>query len=146
MHQPAAAHAAQATQPVVQATPPRPQPSSTPSTAAKPSFEVVQEFKANYYKYRIKKEQDGLMKLQKYDVDSKSPIVDGKYSGHLWYTKETFTSYKEIGRDADGVYFKITDTTGKTRHINQDGVGLSQKKKQQLGLGGTSKGYGGPSV
>lgn len=109
-------------------------PAPTPKPAAKPSFEVVQTFKANYYQYRIKKEQDGLMKLQKLDVDKKSPVVDGKYTGKVWYTKEKFTSYKEVGHDADGVYFKIQDTAGKTRYINQNGIDLSQKKKQQLGL------------
>lgn len=112
----------------------------TPPPAAKPSFEVVLEFKANYYKYRIKKEQDGLLRLQKYEVDKKSPVVDGKYTGHCWRTKETFTSYKEVGHDADGKYFKIKDTADKTRYINQDGVDLSQKKKQQLGI--VSKGLG----
>ncbi|MDY6463763.1 MAG: relaxase/mobilization nuclease domain-containing protein [Bacteroidales bacterium] len=116
----------------------------TPPPAAKPSFEVVLEFKANYYKYRIKKEQDGLLRLQKYVVDETSPVVDGKYTGHCWRTKEKFTSYKEVGHDADGKYFKIKDTADKTRYINQDGNSLSAKKLKSLGLG-NGKGMGGRS-
>lgn len=110
----------------------------TPPPAAK-TYEIVLEFKCNY-KYRIKKEQDGLMKLQKLDWDKKSPIVDGKHTGRLWYTKEKFTSYKEVGHDNDGVYFKIKDTDGKTRYINQNGIDISQKKKQQLGISGPISG------
>jgi len=116
----------------------------TPPPAAKPSFEIVLEFKANYYPYRIKKEQDGLLKLQKYEVDKKSPVVDGKHTGHLWYTKEKFTSYEEVGHDANGVYFKIKDTAGKTRFVNQNGIDLDAKKKKQLGL--VSKGFGSPTM
>ena len=120
-------------------TTPTPTPTPTP-TAAKPSFEVIKKFTCNYYPYRIKKEQDGLMKLQMLDWDKRSPVVDGKYTGKCWYTKEKFTSYKEVGHDADGVYFKIQDTAGKTRYINQNGIDLSQKKRQQLGIGGNGTG------
>lgn len=128
---PTAAPAAQVPRPVTQVA--QQQTDPTPPPAAK-TYEVVKKFTCNYYPYRIKKEQDGLMKLQKLDVDKKSPVVDGKYTGKVWYTKEKFTSYKEVGHDADGVYFKIQDTAGKTRYINQNGIDLSQKKKKQLGL------------
>ena len=111
----------------------------------KPSYEIVQEFTYTS-KYRITKEQNGTMKLQRLDWDKQSPVVNGKYSKTAWFNKAVFTSYEEIGRDADGLYLKIKDTGGKTRYINQNGVDLDAKKKQQLRLGGTSKGYGGPSV
>lgn len=114
----------------------------TPTPAAK-TYEVVQKFICNGYPYRIKKEQDGLMKLQRLEADKNSPIVDGKHTERRWYTKEKFSAYKEVGRDADGVYFTIKDTADKTRFINQNGIDLSTKKQQQLGL--VSKGYGGPS-
>jgi len=140
-HQPAAAPVAQVTQPVAQVA--QQQTAPTPPPAAK-TYEIVLEFKANYYPYRIKKEQDGLLKLQKYEVDKKSPVVDGKHTGHLWYTKEKFTSYEEVGHDANGVYFKIKDTAGKTRFVNQNGIDLDAKKKKQLGL--VSKGFGSPTM
>ena len=114
----------------------------TPPSAAK-TYEIVQKFNSNGYPYRIKKEQDGLMKLQRLEADKNSPIVDGKHTGRRWYTKEKFSAYKEVGRDADGVYFTIKDTADNTRFINQNGIDLSTKKQQQLGL--VSKGYGGPS-
>ena len=157
VHRPAAAPAAQDTKPVAQVaqqqtvpTPtsvakPAPVPQKKQEEASKPpakTYEIIQEFKYTY-KYRIKKEQDGTMKLQRLEWDKRSPIVNGKHTKTAWCNKEYFTVYREIGRDADGVYFKIKDTAGKIRYINQNGVDISQKKKQQLGL--VNKGYGGPS-
>ena len=113
-----------------------PVPPQKQEEATSPSYEVVKKFSYNNYPYRIKKEQDGQMKLQMLDWDKRSPVVDGKYTSKCWYTKEKFTSCEEVGHDADGRYFKIKDTVGKTRHINQDGIELTAKKLRHLGVGG----------
>lgn len=97
--------------------------------------EIVKEYKYGYH-YQIKKEQDGTMKLERLEWDRKSPVVNGKYSKTIWNNKAVFFSYKEIGHDAEGVYLKITDVDGKTRFINQNGIDLTTKKLQQLGVGG----------
>lgn len=122
----------------------KPQPAPTPQPVAKLTFEVIREFRRDDYRYRIKKERDGTMKLQRLEPDKRSPVVNRGHSGYAWYNKASFTSYKDVGHDADGIYFKISDTTGKTRYIDQNGNDLNQTKKKQLGL--VSKGYGGPSM
>lgn len=123
-------------------TAPAAQPVQTPS---KPNFEIVKTFTVDYDKFRIKKESDGTYKLQHLDWD-KSSAVNGKYTKQGWYLKAKFTSFTEVAKDANGVYFKIKDfDTGKTRYINQHGTDLSGRLLQKLGLSG-GKGYGGPHM
>ena len=107
---------------------------SQPVPTQKPSFEIVEEFTCNYRKYRIKKEQDGTMTLQRYDWDKSSVDEKGKYTKRRWYNKEKFTSFKKIGKDANGVYFKIKTLGGKTQYINQDGIKPSEKTLKRFGI------------
>lgn len=116
-----------------------------PVQTPKPNFEVVKTFTVDYNKFRIKKESDGTYKLQHLDWD-KSSAVNGKYTKQGWYLKAKFTSFTEVAKDANGVYFKIKDfDTGKTRYINQHGNDLSKKQLQRLGLA-KSNGMGGRSM
>lgn len=116
-----------------------------PVQTPKPNFEIVKTFTVDYDKFRIKKESDGTYKLQHLDCD-KSSAVNGKYTKQGWYLKAKFTSFTEVAKDANGVYFKIKDfDTGKTRYINQHGNDLSKKQLQRLGLT-KSNGMGGRSM
>ena len=135
VHRPATAPAAQDTQPVAPVAQQQTAPTLPP--AAKPTYKVVQKFTCNSSKYQIRQYQGGTMRLVRYETDKRSPVINGKHTEKAWYVKEIFTSYKEIGRDGEGVYFKIKDTDGKTRYINQYGIDLDVKKKQKFVLGGT---------
>ena len=107
--------------------------------AEKPTYEEVKSFECNYQKYRIIKTTAGIFKLQQLNWDTRS-IVDGKYTRKCWKTQEKFISVELVGRDNDGMYFKITDTRGKNRYINQNGYDLAPKKLRQLGIGGLNNG------
>ena len=114
-------------------------------TTPKPTFEIVRTFTIDYDKFRIKKEADGVYKLQHLDWDKKS-AVDGEYTKQVWYNEARFTSFSEIANDANGHYFQIKDfDTGKTRYINQYGSDLSNKQQQRLGLANGNK-MGGRSM
>ncbi len=126
----------------VHAAAPTPQAPPTP----KPNYEIVKKFTADFQQFRIKKEADGTYKLQQLEPDTSSPVIDHKYSKNAWFVKAKFTSFSEVEKDANGVYFKIKDyNTGKTRYISQYGNDLSNRQLQKLGIG-TGNGYGGPKM
>lgn len=123
--------------PVIEAPAPKPMPVPAPAPAPqqKPSFEILKTFSCDCYKFRIIKEADNVLKLQQLKPDTKSPVINHRYSREAWFNNAKFYSYEELGRDDNGVYFKIKALDGETRYINHYGVDLSNKMKARLGLG-----------
>lgn len=128
--------------PVIEAPAPKPipVPASAPAPAPqqKPASEIVKTFTCDYYKFRIKKETNGVLRLQQLKPDTKSPVIDHKYSKEAWFNNATFIDFQEVAKDYNGVYFKIKDLEGKIRYINQYGTDLSSKMMVHLGLSRSS--------
>lgn len=122
--------------------PPRPRSTSvqapTLAPQQKPASEIVKTFTCDYYKFRIKKETNGVLRLQQLKPDTKSPVIDHKYSKEAWFNNATFIDFQEVAKDYNGVYFKIKDLEGKIRYINQYGTDLSSKMMVHLGLSRSS--------
>ena len=129
VHRPAAAPAAQDTQPVAQVA--QQQTAPTPPPAAKPT--ILLEYKDSARtRFRIKKEEDGTMKLQQYGVSKQCPTKDGK-PNMVWRHRAKFTSFDVLGQDDTYLYLKVKED-GDTKYINQYGNPLTRSQKKRFGI------------
>ena len=100
---------------------------------AKPQFEIVWESHLGIFPSRIiRNMQTGLCKLQNQEPGGQ--IVNGVYTERIWKTKGEFSSFSDMGKDANYNFLQIKNEEGKIRYINQYGCKLTEIQMRKIGL------------
>ena len=100
---------------------------------AKPQFEIVWKSHLGIFPSRIiRNMQTGLCKLQNQEPGGQ--IVNGVYAERIWKTKGEFSSFTDMGKDANYNFLQIKNEEGKIRYINQYGCKLTEIQMRKIGL------------